>query len=122
MDISDKRKTASVKNGKKGGRPIASKTLVTQMMKKVLIETINARFKPMLEAQIDSAIGVMLKKIDNKGIPYYVEEAPNTSAAKFLIEQVLGRAKESIEHSGEMKGLVGLITSLNNDSMRKDEE
>ena len=76
----------------------------------------------MLEAQIDSAIGVMLKKIDNKGIPYYVEEAPNTSAAKFLIEQVLGRAKESIEHSGEMKGLVGLITSLNNDSMRKDEE
>ena len=112
-------KEAKTKNNggarKGAGRPVLSHTLITQQMRKVLVETLEKRFKPMIDAQLDSAIGVTTEKFDRKsGQLYYVEESPNTGAAKFLTEQLLGRPKESIEHSGEVKGLVSLITSLNN--------
>jgi len=108
---------SKVGGARKGaGRHKLSKTLITTKMREMLAETLEKRFKPMIEAQLDSAIGVTSEKFDRKsGLLYYVEESPNVSAAKFLTEQVLGRAKETVEHSGEIKGLVGLITQLNQD-------
>lgn len=115
MDTSEKRKKTSKENGKKGGRPIASKTLITQKIRERIVEKLYERIDPLIDSQLNSAIGIILKKVDGKGLVHYLEEAPSTSAAKFLMEQVLGRPKESIEHSGEMKGLVGLVTTLLND-------
>jgi len=122
MINSEKRKNASAENGRKGGRPVASKTIITQMMRERIAEKLYARINPLIDAQLNSAIGIMLKKVDSKGMPYYSEESPNTNAAKFLVEQALGRPKESIEHSGGVKGIVGLISSLNeSDSENIDE-
>lgn len=108
--------------GKRGGvipgqgRKKANHTVLAEEMRKMMIETLHARFKPMLEAQLDAAIGVTTEKFNRKtGDLYYQEEAPNTVAAKFMTEQTLGRPKETIEHSGEIRGLVGLITQLNNE-------
>lgn len=106
---------------KGAGRKVANHTLLAEAMRKMMIETLHERFKPMLEAQIDAAIGITTEKHDRKtGELYYVEEGPSTVAAKFVTEQVLGRAKESVELSGEVKGLVGLITQLNNDEREED--
>jgi len=109
-------KTKNNGGARKGaGRPVLTKTLITQRLKDLLAKRVEARFGPMIDAQLDSAIGIMLQKSDRKtGNLYYQDEAPSTNAAKFLTEQLLGRPKESIEHSGEVKGLVGLITDLNN--------
>lgn len=112
---SEKLIKAAKENGKKGGRPIASATLITQKMRELMAQRVEARFGPIIDAQIDAAIGIVSEKFDRKtGELYYVEEGPSTNAAKFITEQVLGRPKETVEHSGEVKGLVGLITSLNN--------
>ncbi len=110
-----KRKIASQNNGKKGGRPIASTTLITQKIRERVIVKLHERIDPIIDSQINSAIGIILKKIDSKGLSYYSEEPPNTSAAKFLIEQAIGRPQEKIEHSGDTKGLVALITALNDE-------
>lgn len=117
MSTSEKRKKISRENGKKGGRPIASKTLITQKIRERIIEKLYERIDPLIDSQLNSAIGIILKKVDGKGLAHYLEEAPSTSAAKFLMEQVLGRPKESIEHSGGMKGLVSLITALNEEDI-----
>lgn len=121
MSTSEKRKKISRENGKKGGRPIASKTLITQKIKERIIEKLYERIDLLIDSQLNSAIGIILKKVDSKGLVHYLEEAPSTSAAKFLMEQVLGRPKESIEHSGGAKGLVALVTSLQ-ESDPKDEQ
>ena len=120
MDTSSRKAKASRMNGKKGGRPVASKTLITQKIRERIVEKLYERIDPLIDAQLNSAIGVILKKTDNKGLHHYLEEAPSTSAARFLVEQVLGRPKESIEHSGGAKGLIALVTSLQ-ESDPKDE-
>jgi len=106
---------------KGAGRKVATHTVLAEQMRKMMIETLHKRFQPVLEAQIDAAIGITSEKFDRKtGELYYVEEGPSTVAAKFVTEQVLGRAKESVEHSGEIKGLVGLITQLTQDDKEED--
>ena len=116
MNDSNKRKIASIKNVKKGGRPVASTTLISQKIRERVIEKLHERIDPIIDSQINSAIGIILKKIDSKGLAHYLEEPPNTSAAKFLIEQAIGRPQEKIEHSGDTKGLVAIITALNNEN------
>lgn len=113
------RKKIRGKNGgarKGAGRKVANHTLLASQMKQMMVETLHRRFKPMLEAQIDSAIGVTTEKFNRKtGELYYQEETPNTAAAKFLTEHVIGRPKETIEHSGQIGGIAGLILKLDKD-------
>ncbi len=46
---------------------------------------------------------------------YYATTKPgDIRAIDSLMNRAHGRPKETVEHSGEIKGLVGLITSLNN--------
>lgn len=46
---------------------------------------------------------------------YYATTKPgDIRAIDSLMNRAFGRPKETIEHSGEIKGLVGLITQLNN--------
>lgn len=45
---------------------------------------------------------------------YTTTEKPDIKAIDTLMNRTYGRPKETVEHSGEIKGLVGLITQLNN--------
>lgn len=45
---------------------------------------------------------------------YATTKEPDTRSIDSLMNRTFGRPKETVEHSGEIKGLVGLITSLNN--------
>lgn len=45
---------------------------------------------------------------------YITAEKPDTKTIEGLMNRTYGRPKETVEHSGEIKGLVGLITQLNN--------
>lgn len=51
----DKRSITSANNGKLGGRPVATKTLVTQQMREELITAVRAKFKDIYEPQIKKA-------------------------------------------------------------------
>lgn len=88
-------------NGRKGGRPIATKTLITQKIKDIMAKKLYERISPIIDAQLDSALGVTTEHFDRKkGNLFYVEHEPNVNAARLMIEQVVGRATEKVELSG----------------------
>ena len=51
---------------------------------------------------------------DSEEYYYATTKAPDIKAIDVLMNRSYGRPKESIEHSGKIQGIVGLITSLNN--------
>jgi len=105
----------------KGGRPVGSvakSTLYAIKFKEKIAELAYTRANEMIQAQIDAAIGVTAEKYDRKtGDLYYVEEGPNPTAFKGIIEHVIGRPKETValEVGG---GLVKLNITLV-DSIKK---
>ena len=101
----------------KGGRPKGSKgtnTKKAQAMRAVLQEKVAEELEPILEGQIELAKGIVVhRKVKVKGKTYnkYYLSKPDSSAAKYLLDQALGRAKESVEVSGEMT-IVDLVNKL----------
>lgn len=83
-------------------------------MREIMERVVEERFEEMIEAQMDSAIGVMLEKTDRKtGDIYYLEEGPNTSAAKLFIDQIMPK-ETNIKVSGGI-GILHVISSLNDE-------
>lgn len=81
------------------GRPVSSATLKTQAIRKMMVDALHKRFKPVLNAQLDAAQGILIAKQKN-GMPIYAEPGPDTQAFKTILEQVAGRATERVEVSG----------------------
>lgn len=103
----------SVENGRK--HIAISDRPAVKRMKEIMEQVLESRFEEVVQAQIDAAIGVTSEKHDRKtGDLYYVEEGPNTAAAKLLMEQVLPKEMK-IQHSGGI-GIVHLIKSLEDDN------
>src|SRR3990167_7317966 len=101
--MEEKQKTKAV------GRPkgsVSSTTLQSQRMREELEKRVRKELKPILRAQIDAAKGLAIEKqikIGNKIVPRYYIEKPDIAAGKYLVEQSIGRPKEQIEHSGEIR-------------------
>ena len=112
MPAQDKPKSKYGGGARKGaGRPVSSATLKTQQMRKIMVDELHKRFKPLMRAQLDAAMGVTTEHYDaKKGDYYYKEHEPNNQAFKTILEQVHGRATEKVEMSG--KDGVPLIIKL----------
>ncbi len=96
----------------KFGRPPMIKHQVAQHLKEVMIKAVKPRFEEMIHAQLDAAIGVTTEKHDRKtGELYYTEEGPNPTAAKLLMEYVLEKPTQKVEHKGAV-GIVHLVAQL----------
>lgn len=122
----DKRSLTSRENGKKGGRPVGSvaqKTLEKRAAQELARARITERLLPILDAQIESAIGIshfmlrdpkdgtwaritdpeeIVKAMNHpkarQGSTYLIyTKDPNNSAAKDLLDRALDRPKESID-------------------------
>ncbi len=90
-------------------------------MQEIMEKALEERFEEVIQAQIDSAIGITSGKFDRKtGDLYYVEEGPNVAAAKMLVDQVIGK-EISVKHSGGI-GIVHLIQSLNEEDNEHADE
>lgn len=50
------------------------------------------------------AEGVLVQDKGKPGLPVYAEP-PNVQAITYILDQAFGKAKQSIEHSGEMNGI-----------------
>lgn len=103
----------------KGGRPkgsFSNSTKTAMLMREQLVKKVNKELKPILQAQSDAAKGIVVEKIvtldDGKKAPRYYRKEPDINAGKYLIDQALGKPKESIEHSGEVKTFEEKITEL----------
>ena len=102
----------------KGGRPkgtVGTNTKISQLMREALLNKVSTELDPILQGQIDLAKGIVVRKRlklkDGKVVDRYYLSKPDSSAAKYLLDQAIGRAKESLEVSGEMT-LIELVNSL----------
>ena len=88
-------------NGLKGGRPVSKATIIAQKTREYLAVALERRLKPIVEAQLDAAMGIETEAFDRRtGKLYYKDPGPNVVAFKTILEQVVGRPKETVEMSG----------------------
>lgn len=88
----------------RGGRPkgsVAKSTAIAIKLKEQMAVMLEKRFGPIMDAQLDAAIGIQTEHFNRMtGNLYYKEPGPNTLAFKNILEQVAGRPKESVELTG----------------------
>ena len=91
------------------GRPKGTKmkhTLDALEMRKYLVKRVSKELEPILTSQIELAKGLWYEKIGIDGTIKIFKEKPDINASKYLFDQAIGRAKESVELSGGIKLLI----------------
>ena len=91
----------SRENGKKGGRPISSKTLVAQKIKERMAQKLYERMDPIIDAMLDKAEGGLLEVSADNGKTYQKGHLPDSVAFKTILEQVVGRPETPVNLQGE---------------------
>jgi hypothetical protein len=98
----DKRKLTSAENGKKGGRPKARHTLQAEQARAYVISRVVNDLLPIMDAQIDAAKGLWYEEITKEGKRRIYKAKPDIFAGKNLLDQVIGKAKETVEVQGDI--------------------
>ena len=88
----------------KGGRPRGSKashTIKAEQARAYVIERITKELDSIITAQIEAAKGIYVEEVNEKGERVRVfKKEPNLKAGEFLLNQNIGRSKETIETRG----------------------
>lgn len=82
----------------KYGKTSSLKGEVQEHLKRVMLAAVAPGFKKMIQAQMQAATG-------------WEEEAPNPTAAKLIMEYVLEKPTQKVEHKGTV-GIVHLVAQL----------
>lgn len=108
--------------GKKGGRPKGSVSLSTRLqmeMKEALFKHVNKYFVPLLEANTDLALGTLhadnpvFDETTGKMIRAKIyKKDPDGGAIRYMFDQTIGKAKETVEHTGNITGILQLVADL----------
>jgi hypothetical protein len=99
------------------GRKKAAHTIETEAMRAFVVETVQKNLKPLLAAKLDLALGVKVQ--DNDGELFYTR-APDGNAIQYLLNQSIGKPKESINHTGHLT--IGKILKRLNDGATSTEQ
>ena len=86
----------SIENGKKGGRPVSSKTLIAQQIKGRIAQKLYERMEPIIDAMLDKAEGVLLEVSTQDGKTYQKGHLPDSVAFRTILEHVLGKPQTNI--------------------------
>lgn len=85
-------------NGRRGGRPVLTKTLQTQILRTRLTQRFYDEADAIFTAWRDLALGhYIMVKNPLTGEQRVYKKGPNGMAIKDMVEQVLGKAKQTIE-------------------------
>lgn len=95
------------KGGKQpgAGRPkgtIMKHTADAIEMRKKIVETVNKNLTPLLEAKMDLALGHYEEREDKDGAIRVYQKAPDGPAIQYLLNQSVGKPKETMEVMGDM--------------------
>ena len=92
----------SRQNGKRGGRHVSSKTLQTQLLRAQLTKRFAEKADAIFDAWQDLALGhYIMVKNPLTGEQRVYKKGPNGMAIKDMVEQVMGKAKQTIEINTE---------------------
>jgi len=82
------------------GRPKGTKlshTLKTEKVRNYMIKQIEKEIRPILKAQVESAKGLYYEKKAADGTITVYKKEPDTKTGEYLINQVAGKPKETME-------------------------
>ncbi len=89
------------------GRPkgsVSKSTAIAVKLREDMAKMLKERFEPIMKAQLDAAQGIIIEKEGKDGQPVYLSPGPNVQAFRQIQDQVMGRAKESVEVTGKDGG------------------
>jgi hypothetical protein len=106
--MSEKALAANKGNAKKGGRPkgsVSEETRMKQEMRRMLTKVVHQRFGELVRAQVDLASGLCVEETDTKVNAdgeletkrRVYRRPPSNEALKYLLDQSVGKAKESLD-------------------------
>ncbi len=87
-----KREGAGRPKGSKGGH-----TLLAEQARARLIERVHSELDPILTAQIDAAQGLYYEDVTPDGKKRIYKQKPDVNAAKYLLDQTAGKARENLD-------------------------
>lgn len=82
---------------KGAGRKKATHTLAAEKAREFLVNKIAGELDPILTAQIESAKGLYYEEVSGDGTKKIWQREPDVNAGKYLLDQAVGKAKESVD-------------------------
>ena len=96
----------------KGGRPkgsISETARIALELKKMMAQKLQERFAPIMDAQMDTALGIQTEAYNKSTNQlYYKDPGPNVLAFKNILEQVIGRPTENIQLGGNITFIIDI--------------
>lgn len=93
-------------NKKRGGRrkgagrkkgSVSEETRIRQALKSKLLERVEKEFGGLMDTMINLAKGIQVEGVDSEGEVKLYIKAPNAEILKYLTDQTLGKAKETLD-------------------------
>jgi deoxyribodipyrimidine photolyase-like uncharacterized protein len=102
----------------KGGRPkgaISETTRIALKLREKLAQEVEKRFPDLKVAMFDSALGHYIKETTSDGDERIYRKSPDTNMLKYLGDQIVGKAKDTIEVNNpkENEAIQDLTKKLN---------
>ena len=66
-----------------------------------VVQRVADELEPIMTAQIESAKGLFYEKKEADGVIKVYQDKPDINAGKYLIDQTIGKAKETVEMGGK---------------------
>lgn len=90
------------KGGKRpgAGRKKGFKAIAAEKAREFVVKTVSENLEPILTAQMEAAKGLYYEKKTEDGEILVFQEKPDINAGKYLIDQTIGKATESLEVGG----------------------
>lgn len=83
------------------GRKKGFAALEAEKAREYVVRTVTENLGPILLAQMEAAKGLYYEKKTADGDVVIFKEKPDVAAGKYLVDQTIGRAKETMAISGE---------------------
>lgn len=103
-----------MKGGKRAGagRKKGYKAITAEKAREYLVKRVAEELDPILTAQIESAKGLYYEKLTKEGEIKVYQDKPDINAGKYLTDQTIGRAKETVEMGGKDGGSIPVDLKL----------
>ena len=88
------------------GRKKAGRTVTAEKMRECFVNEVAKKMPALVEAHMDLALGHHYEKMTETGVMRIYKASPEQKAGQYLLDQGIGKPKESIEHSGSIKTLI----------------
>lgn len=91
------------------GRKKGNNALLSETIRAELVKRVHKEMAPLLDALLQAAKGLYVEKdvrIGGEWVTRVYLEKPDIQAGKYLLDQAIGRPKETTETEVELKGLV----------------